>query len=199
MKQLKRYLLTAICFLSVSGILLTCPASASPSAGVGAPRSLPANGQTAGQRLSPRPTDSAPLVEEFSFLIKDFKIDHQGDANNLNIAVRYRYAIGITNAEYPDFRLIATDIEGLLTNYPNEKDYWEIVNKKITEMVLKKHPSIVEVTSEMQVSPTSLVPYTRSSIITRRRRHQVKQQKAEAAAPTDGRRRLTSAGKVPVG
>ena len=58
---------------------------------------------------------SAVLVEQFSFLIKDFKIDHQGENNNLNITIWYRYKAHLSNAEYPDFMLVAKDIETLLT------------------------------------------------------------------------------------
>ncbi|HEY6121885.1 MAG TPA: hypothetical protein VIV66_18150 [Pyrinomonadaceae bacterium] len=108
-------------------------------------------------------------VEEFSFLIKDFKIDHQGENNNLNITIWYRYKSHLSNAEYPDFTLVAKDIEKLLTNYPNKEDYWEILNKKITLMVLEKYPAIARITSQMQVSPSPGDPYLRSSIVTRDR------------------------------
>ena len=108
------------------------------------------------------------LVEEFSFLIKDFTVDHQGH-NNLNISVKYRYRANMTVSDYPDFRLIAKDIETFLTNYPNETDYWEIVNKKITLLVLDKYSPIESVTSQIEVSPTTTVPYLRSSLSTRTR------------------------------
>ena len=117
-------------------------------------------------------TASAPrngsLVEEFSFSLKDFKIDHQGEKNNLNIAISYRYVANITKSEYPDFRWLAKDVETLLTNYPNEDDYWEIVNKRITSMLLTKYPAIASVTCEMGVEPSPKVPYTRSSRVTRK-------------------------------
>jgi hypothetical protein len=109
------------------------------------------------------------LVEEFSFLLKDFRMDHQGQANNLNISISYRYAANITKADYPDFRWLAKDVETLLSDYPNEDDYWEIVNKQITAVLLKKYAGIVSVTCEMKVDPTSVVPYTRSSRVTRER------------------------------
>lgn len=109
------------------------------------------------------------LVEEFSFLIKDFRIDHQGETNVLNITIRYQYRQRITESEYPDFRLIAKDVENFLANYPNENDYWEILNKKITLLVLNKYPTIARVTSDVQVSPSPNVPYQRSSIVTRER------------------------------
>jgi hypothetical protein len=65
--------------------------------------------------------------------------------------------------------LIAKDIETLLTNYPNEGDYWEIVNKRITLMVLEKYPTIAKITSQLQVSPSPKDPYLRSTIVTRDR------------------------------
>jgi hypothetical protein len=122
-------------------------------------------------------TKSGALVEEFSFLIKDFKIDHQGENNNLNITIWYRYKAHLSNAGYPNFMLIAKDIETLLANYPNEGDYWEILNKKITLMILEKYPAIAKITSQLQVSPSPKDPYLRSSIVTRdrttMRRHSV--------------------------
>jgi hypothetical protein len=109
------------------------------------------------------------MVEEFSFLIKDFKIEHQGETNNLNITIQYRYRVNISDSDYPDFRLVAKDIEMFLTNYPHKKDYWEILNKRITLLVLDKYPLITKVTCQMQVSPSPLDPYLRSSIVTRER------------------------------
>ena len=111
------------------------------------------------------------LVEEFSFLIKDFRMDHQGQANNLNISVSYRYISNISTADYPDFRWLAKDIETLLGSYPNEDDYWEIVNKEITALLLKKYPAITMVTCELKVDPSRIVSYTRSSRVTRERPH----------------------------
>src|SRR3954452_6983623 len=75
-------------------------------------------------------------VEEFSFQIKDFKMDHQTQTNNLNIYISYRYVTNIKKSDYPDFRWLAKDVETLLSNYPNKDDYWEIVNKQITLLLL---------------------------------------------------------------
>jgi hypothetical protein len=110
------------------------------------------------------------LIEEFSFLIKDFKVDHQTEMNNLNISISFRYVPTITNPEYPDFRPIAKYVETFLTNYPNEKDYWEIVNKELTAQVLKKYPVLLSITSEITADPTPLDPYVRATRVTRTRR-----------------------------
>ncbi len=112
---------------------------------------------------------SQSLVEEFSFTIKDFKMDHQTQANNLNITISYRYIANIQKSDYPDSRWLAKDVETLLANYPNKDDYWEIVNKQITSLLLNKYPGIASVTCDLKVDPSSLVPYTRSSRVTRER------------------------------
>jgi hypothetical protein len=115
-----------------------------------------------------QPADG-PLSEEFSFQIKDFKIDHQGDTNTLNISISYRYVVNIANADYPDFRWLAKDVETLLSNYPNKTDYWEVVNKQVTALLMKKYPAVAGLTCEIKVEPSQLVPYARSSRVTRER------------------------------
>ena len=112
---------------------------------------------------------SQSLVEEFSFQIKDFKMDHQTQTNNLNISISYRYITNIQKSQYPDFRWLAKDVETLLSNYPNKDDYWEIVNKQITSLLLNKYPAITTVTCELKVDPSSLIPYARLSRVTRER------------------------------
>lgn len=112
---------------------------------------------------------SQSLVEEFSFQLKDFRMDHQTQTNNLNISISFRYTPNIQKSQYPDFRWLAKDVETLLSNYPNEDDYWEIVNKNITSLLLNKYPAITSVTCEMKVDPSSLIPYSRSSRVTRER------------------------------
>lgn len=125
--------------------------------------------QTVSNQVVQQKQDGGPPVEEFSFLLSDFKIDHQGETNNLDIAISYRYVPNITKSEYPDFRWLAKDVETLLTNYPNEDDYWEIVNKQLTSKLLKKYPALANVTCELKVHPSRLVPYSRSSRVTRER------------------------------
>ena len=126
--------------------------------------------QVAGSKQQPHVGTN--LVEEFSFVIKEIKVTHQG-GNTLRINVRYRYKANISVTDYPDFRLIAKDIETFLTDYPNDSDYWEIVNDKITLLVLHKYSALASVTSEIEVSPTTTVPYSRSSIATRTRKRSV--------------------------
>ena len=114
-------------------------------------------------------TNHDQLREEFSFKLKDFKVDHQAENNTLQVQVRYTYKPGIKEAEYPDFIPMAKDVEQFLTNYPNESTYWEIVNKELTQMVLDKYPALSSVTCEIEVSPSPRHPFTRASHVTRQR------------------------------
>jgi hypothetical protein len=155
---------TALCLVAF-GILLGCGSIAAAPDSFSDPAAVTRLNQKPGSTTA----TTGVLVEQFSFLIKDFKVDHQGVNNNLNITIWYRYKAHLSSAAYPDFMLIARDIEALLTNYPNEEDYWEILNKKITLMVLEKYPAIAKITSQIQVSPSLREPYLRSSIVTRGR------------------------------
>lgn len=159
MKQLPAHLL-GIVLLSASSVVYSQPVkSSAPSIGQSGRAS-----QAAAQKRK-----TGPPVEEFSFTLKDFKIHHQTETNTLNISISYRYVANIANSEYPDFRWLAKDVETLLTNYPNEDDYWEIVNKRITSLLMTKYPALASVTCEMRVEPSPKVPYTRSSRVTRAR------------------------------
>jgi hypothetical protein len=115
------------------------------------------------------PENGRRLIEEFSFVIKDFRMDHQTETNNMNISISYRYMVNIANPDYPDFRLLAKDVETLLNNYPNEDDYWEIVNKQATSLLMSKYPALSSITVEITIDPTRHDPYTRTTRVTRER------------------------------
>lgn len=119
------------------------------------------------QRL---PANSAFVpAEGFYFLMNDYKMEHQGEVNTLNIKVSYEYNAGIADDQYPDFIPIRKDVDTFLREYPNEMTFWEIVNKQLTAMVLAKYPAIASVTCEIQVTPSPQYQFTRGSIVTRHR------------------------------
>jgi hypothetical protein len=130
----------------------------------------PFSATATGNHLTTQTSSSASgqeLVEEFSFHIDKFKMDHQGEVQTLNIKISVQYVNGIREKDYPDFRSIARDVETLLSKYPNKTDYWEIVNKNLTQVVLGKYPHIARVMSAIEVSASSSIPYVRSSTVTR--------------------------------
>ena len=104
--------------------------------------------------------------EIFAFQVPNYAIQHQGGAI-LNLKVAYRVTPeAIAQNDYPDFIPIRKDIDNFLVNYPNEKDYWEIVNKKLVKFTLDKYPQIASLKIEMGVFPTPNEPFSRSSIVT---------------------------------
>ncbi|MBE9225342.1 hypothetical protein IQ264_07840 [Phormidium sp. LEGE 05292] len=118
--------------------------------------------------LSYIPKTTGDLKEEWSFKFQNYPIQHQG-LNNLNIDVDYVYKRGIKNNEYPDFVPIYQGIDKYLVNYPNEGDYWEILNKNVTQKVLTENQTIDAITINWNVLPSPSLPYNRSSIVTRNR------------------------------
>ena len=114
-------------------------------------------------------TQDSSLIEEFSFQIKDFKLDRQSEHNILKLSVSLRYVTNIANDDYPDYRPMAKDVETFLKTYPIDHDYWEIVNKKLTLMLLQKYPALSRVSCEIEVQPVGESPYVRASRVTRER------------------------------
>ncbi|MBE9185193.1 hypothetical protein IQ270_10815 [Microcoleus sp. LEGE 07076] len=111
------------------------------------------------------PSD-AQLTEKWNFTLANYPIAHQG-LNNLNIDVNYQYKNGIQDYQYPDFLPIYKSVDNFLANYPNETDFWEIVNKNLTQKVLTDNPAIASLTVNLDVLPTNSLPYDRSSTVTR--------------------------------
>jgi hypothetical protein len=119
-------------------------------------------------------TTAPTVVEEYSFLIANFKTTHideegQSEEVTLNIKVRYLYVTGLSTTAYPDFRDIASSIQDYLTNYPNKQEYWEVINKGLVLMVIGDYPALASVTSELEVMPTSTDDYFNACIATCKR------------------------------
>jgi hypothetical protein len=60
---------------------------------------------------------------------------------------------------------ISTSIDNFLTNYPNETDFWEILNKSLTQQVLAQNPALDSLEIGLEVLPTNRLPYNRASIV----------------------------------
>lgn len=76
--------------------------------------------------------------ESWSFKIDNYAIEHQGKAV-IDIDVSYNYIDGIgvpDPLQYPDFVPIYKYIDNFLVNYPNETDFWEILNKNLVKSLL---------------------------------------------------------------
>ncbi|MCC3488993.1 MAG: hypothetical protein JGK35_00185 [Microcoleus sp. PH2017_16_JOR_D_A] len=104
--------------------------------------------------------------ENGNFSLKNYAINHQG-LNKLNLDVDYQYKPGIPPNEYPDSLSILKSIDNFLSKYPNETDFWEIVNKKLTQNILNENSSLAAIKIDLNVLPSQTLPYNRTSKVTR--------------------------------
>ena len=109
------------------------------------------------------------VVERFEFELRDRAVAHQG-GNTLNLKVTYLYQPRLKLADYPDFTQLVRACEEFFANYPNRTDFWEILNLKLTRLLLAKFPALASITIEIHVAPTASIPYPRTSTVTRFRR-----------------------------
>ena len=87
----------------------------------------------------------AVTQKSFSFKIDDYEIDHQGGAIlDIGVNLDYRKTAGDKDPQdYLEFQQIINYIDNYLTTYPNETDYWEILNKNMsTSLMTENIPTI---------------------------------------------------------
>ena len=91
------------------------------------------------------PGTEVALDESWSFALKDYAVEHQGQSV-IDLVASYDYVEGIGKDnpfEYPDFTQISNYVEAFLANYPNETDFWEILNKNlVTELLTQPIPTV---------------------------------------------------------
>jgi RTX calcium-binding nonapeptide repeat (4 copies) len=123
----------------------------------------------------------ASLDEGWQFSFDNYAIEHQGNATiDLLVSYDYKEGIGVTDPlEYPEFTQIYNYIDNYLKTYPNETDFWEILNKNlVSDLLTEPIPTafgfdyqladvVDSLTVEIDVLPgSSNIPIPRSSIVT---------------------------------
>ena len=117
--------------------------------------------------------------ESWTFSLDDYAIQHQGvHVIDLDIAYDYRPGLGLGNPfEYPNFVPIANFVNAFLLGYPNETDFWEIVNRKLvgallTEAIPTPYGSdyrlgemVDDLSITLKVHPYTAIPYARASTV----------------------------------
>ena len=124
--------------------------------------------------------DGIDFDEEFSFAITDYGLDHQGGAIvDILVDMDFKEGIGATNPfDYPEFVSIVNFIKDYLVAYPNETDFWEILNKNLAAALMTQAipttfgveyhlADVVDtLTVDIQVQPgSSLVNFPRASTV----------------------------------
>ena len=119
--------------------------------------------------------------ESFSFAIRDYYVEHQGTAIlDIDVTLDFKKPRGKRKpGDYYEFQQIIHYIDSYLADYPNETDYWEILNTNLaTSLITDKIPtawntsyklakSVAELTVDIEVQAGSGGPaYTRTSSVT---------------------------------
>lgn len=101
-----------------------------------------------------------------SFAINNYVMQHHQGFQKLNIAVDCTFN-QVTSASA--LLGIYSEISQFLRNYPNEDDYWEIINREMTKTILHNRLDLSSISITLEVLSTDYLPYPRASIVTRNR------------------------------
>lgn len=111
------------------------------------------------------------LEELFGFTVENYAVNYQhGSMINIDITYRLITTAAINVDDYPDSVPIAETVEQFIKNYPKKADYWEIINKKLVNLLLEDYPQMSGVTSHITVLNNQTLPFNREfSIVTMNR------------------------------
>lgn len=105
-------------------------------------------------------------IRDWSFAFENYLMNHQWMANSLNIAVRYTLKPTASSRNAPNFTTIFNQVTRSLAHH-RQDDYWEIVNRKLTEVILQENSALDSVTIRLQVQPRAKIPFTCTTTATR--------------------------------
>jgi hypothetical protein len=122
----------------------------------------------AGLIIIASPKVSALTVKEtFGFKLSNVSFDHFWRKSQINeVVVSLQYKKGILNSEYPNIVEVEGFLRSYLKEYPQQDDYWEIVNKNLSIALLNKFKMIDKITIFMTMPAGGNTPYPRVSEVT---------------------------------
>jgi len=90
------------------------------------------------------------LHEESSVSFNNYEVHHQG-INRLNIKLTWRPRENTSGANISD-EFIFIKVDSFFHNYPNTTDWWEVVNKALTQMIMNTYPDMESISSDIEVT-----------------------------------------------
>lgn len=133
------------------------------------------NPDLAQKTIVAQPAASAvfPIEKHWNFEVKNYVIEHHQGFQPLNVTIDYRSNQGVAakaDALYVEmYAETYAEMDDFLTRYPNEDDYWEVVNRELAKTLLRTNPDLASVSITLEVLPTEHIPYDRASIVTQSR------------------------------
>jgi|GEM_PF-3382014 len=112
------------------------------------------------------PQQPSVVMQNWSFSVKGYAVEHHHMANTVNIAVKYSLKESSTALNTANFTPLLNRVTQFLVEYPNEDDYWEVVNCRLTETILQEHSEMRSLTISLEVLPRDTVLYIGISTVT---------------------------------
>jgi hypothetical protein len=112
------------------------------------------------------PQQPPVAMQNWSFAVKGYTVKHQHIVNTVNVVVKYSLQGSSTTLNISNFMSLPNRITQFFVEYPNEDDYWEVVNRRLTEMILREHPEMRSLTISLEVLHRDTIPHTGISTVT---------------------------------
>src|ERR1700722_1709539 len=107
--------------------------------------------------------DSQALKQEIGFKLCQIRLHHQDLWRTLNIKIWYQLKDSDSERS-PDTFEVKEAVIKFLADYPNQADYWEILNKKMAQFLIETYP-IQSLEIELGVVPDASISAERRSLI----------------------------------
>jgi hypothetical protein len=111
--------------------------------------------------LSALDVDQSNQITEQSLGLTGVRITTFNMKQTINFTIKYRM-------ESQEKMLHSSELQDLVisffNNYEGQRDFWEIINKKLIYYVFENYPFLNFIESEIQVLPGRTFPYIRSSV-----------------------------------
>lgn len=107
---------------------------------------------------------SASILEEsnsserVSFYFKDLRICHQLEWRNMTLQMEF-------DGQLQDLQAVKKFVKSFLGDYPNEMDFWEIMNAKLVHAIVQQFPEIGFISSQIALAPDRTLSFPRRSSV----------------------------------
>jgi hypothetical protein len=110
--------------------------------------------------VAPSLSFAAPTFvdESMSISFEKYSIQHQGP-QVIDLTVSLLFTPGLPETDYPEVTAFYRTVDKLMREYPNETDWWEIWNKRVTAALLEAYPMAARVELSVSLHPTHDIPY----------------------------------------
>ncbi len=106
--------------------------------------------------------DETEIEEKIGIFVRGLKICHQHEWRNLTVELEYGTQI---DNSHENAQEVKKYVKEFLDKYSNPDDFWEIMNVKLVDSLLKNFTGMQSVKSTLILAPDKTLKFPRSSIV----------------------------------